>query len=133
MALVGGRNSTGCWVDDGNISISSKLVLFCESVSLVAIGDGSMVENSSSLDDCSDRGEDGRSVGVRGEASDGVREEGRAGTVLNAATLSVMDGGRRGSSLARVGDGNAISGWVAIEIGRKVTSGPEPGKRKQDG
>ena len=91
------------------------------------------MEKSSSWDDCSE------SVGVRGEACEGVREEGRIGTVLNAATLSVTDRGGRGSSLADgrrgVGDGNTISGWVAVEIGRKVivTSGPEPIRRKQDG
>ena len=93
-----------------------------------------MLENSSKLDDCSERGEDGRSVGVRGEASEGVREDGRTGTVLNAATLFVMDGGRRGSSLAAgrgVGDGNIISGWVAVETGRKVTSGPEPLRERE--
>ena len=96
---------------------------------MVTISDGSILENSSKLDDCSERGDDGRSVGVSSEASEGAREEGRIGTVLNAATLSVMDGGGCGSLLAAgrgVGDGNIISGWVAVETGGKVTSGPEP-------
>jgi hypothetical protein len=99
-------------------------VAFCGS-----IGDGSIVETGSYLDDCSERGEDGRSVGVRGVASEGVRDEGRSGMVLNAAMLSVSG---CGSSLAAgreaVSDGNTISGRVAVEIGRKVTvtSEPEP-------
>ncbi len=123
------ENSTGCCVDDGKISFPSKVVIFCGSVVLVAIGDGSIVENGSNLDDCSERGEDGRSVGV---ASEGVRDEGRSGTVLSATMLSVMDGGGRGSPLAvgrgAVSDGNTISGRVAVDIGRKVTvtSEPEP-------
>ena len=90
---------------------------------------GSIVGNGSDFDDCSERGEDGRGVGV---ASDGVRDEGRSGTVLNGATLSVMEGGGRGSSLAAgrgaVSEGSTISDWVAVEIGWKVTltSEPEP-------
>ena len=93
---------------------------------------GSIVGNGSDFDDCSESGEDGRSVDVRGVASDGVRDEGRSGTVLNGAILSVMEGGGCGPSLADgrgvVSDGSTISGWVAVEIGRKVTltSEPEP-------
>lgn len=129
-ALVGGRNCRGCSVDDGKISFSSKLAVFCGSVVLVSTG--SIVGNCLDFDDCSERGEDGRGVGVGGVASDGVRDEGRSGTVLNGATLSVMEGGGRGSSLGAgrgtVSEGNTISDWVAVEIGWKVTltSEPEP-------
>ena len=89
---------------------------------LAIVGDGSMFDKSK---DCTERREDGRSDGVRGEPSDGVRDEGSIGTLLNPST-SVMDCDGRGltsTSLAvgigRVRDENInISGWVAVEIGR---------------
>ncbi len=115
------------------MDISSKFAIFCGSAILVLTGDGGAVENISNSDDCNERGEGGRSVDVRGDARDGVRDEGRSGTVLNIAISSVIDGGGCGSSLAAGRGVNMISGWVAVETGRKVTSGPEPTQRKQDG
>ena len=93
---------------------------------MVAIGN---VDDDSKSIDVYKRGEGGRSVDVRGDTSDGVRDEGRIGTVLNAPTLSVTDAGGRGFIGMSLGMGsgveNIISGWVAVETGRKLTEPTE--------
>ena len=80
--LVRGRKSIGCLVADGKMSLPSN--------GLSIVGDGRTLDSVSKPNNCSERGEDGRSDGVRGEPSDGVRDEGRIGTLLNPP-MFVMD------------------------------------------